>query len=185
VWLAQIEVRSIMASMKRFIWGGLAAGMLMFAPAPVQAQDISGIISTTRTILQNSRLVGDVTCTVTGAPCIAFGASHIDLRLNGFTITGLADPSNGCSGTRVANEHGISTNSQTDVEIRGPGVVQRFRATGVFFAGTLLGKVEGVTATTNCMSGIQINPTSSQITVGANVAVRNGAADVGLQCGGI
>lgn len=174
-----------MATVKRFIWGGLAGGVLMFAPGLVQAEDISGTISTTKTIQQNSRLVGDVTCTVTGAPCIAFGASHIELRLNGFTITGQADPTNGCSGARVANEHGISTNSQADVEIRGPGVVQRFRANGVFFAGTLLGKVEGVTASTNCISGILINPTSSRITVGANIAVRNGNSTPGFACGGI
>ncbi len=174
-----------MAIVKRFMWGGLAGGMLMLAPAPVHAEDLSGTISTTKTIQQNSRLVGDVTCTVTGAPCIAFGTSHIDLRLNGFTITGQADPITGCSGARVANEFGISTNGQTDVEIRGPGVVQRFRATGVFFFGTLLGKVEGVTASANCESGIRINPTSSRISVGANIAVRNGSSEPGFACGGI
>jgi hypothetical protein len=32
----------------------------------------------------------------------------------------------------TANEHGISSNSQTDVTVRGPGIVQRFRATGIF-----------------------------------------------------
>src|SRR5215217_2074596 len=135
---------------------------LVLSAATAFADDISGLITTTRTIRDNSRLVGDVTCTVTGAPCIIFGASHIDLRLNGFTITGQADPTTGCNGTTTAGEHGISSGGQTDVEVRGPGVVQRFRAIGVFFTGTLLGKVEAVTATTNCQAGILINATSSK-----------------------
>src|SRR5207342_3743060 len=86
------------------------------------AEDISGFITTTRTIRDNSRLVGDVTCTVTGAPCIQFAAGHIELRLNGFTITGPADPNTACGGTTsTATETGIHSGAQTDVEIRGPG----------------------------------------------------------------
>lgn len=109
----------------------------------------------------------------------------MDLRLNGFTITGQADPTTGCNGTTTTGEHGISSAGQSDVEVRGPGVVQRFRAVGVFFTGTLLGKVEGVTTTTNCQAGILINATSSKITLGSNVAVRNGSAQPGFPCGGI
>jgi hypothetical protein len=171
----------------RILWGLIPfqfAIVLVFA-TPSFADDISGLISTTRTIRDNSRLVGDVTCTVTGAPCILFAASHIDLRLNGFTITGQADPTTGCSGAATGGEHGISSGGQTDVEVRGPGVVQRFRATGVFFTGTLHGKVEGVTATTNCQSGILINATSSKISIGSNIAVRNGSQQPGVACGGI
>jgi hypothetical protein len=162
-----------------------AAAALLFVTATASGEDISGVISTTRTVRDNSRLVGDVTCTVTGGPCITFGASHIDLRLNGFTITGQADPTTACNGTTTAGEHGISSGGQTDVEVRGPGAVQRFRAVGVFFTGTLLGKVEAVTATTNCQAGILINGTSSKISLGSNVAVRNGSAQPGLSCGGI
>lgn len=161
-----------------------AAGLIVSSGA-ASAEDISGFITTTRTITQDSRLVGDVTCRVTGAPCIAFGAAHLTLRLNGFTMTGQADPVNACSGGRTANEFGISTANQTDATIQGPGTVQRFRATGVFFAGTLNGKVEGVTVTTNCQSGIQVNPTSSGITVVGNLSTRNGATDAGFPCGGI
>lgn len=164
---------------------GLSAIALLSATGTAFAEDISGFITTTRTIRENSRLVGDVTCTVTSAPCITFGASHIDLRLNGFTISGQADPTTACNGTTTAGEHGISSGGQTDVEVRGPGVVQRFRAVGVFFTGTLLGKVESVTATTNCQAGILINGTSSKISLGSNVAVRNGSAQPGLSCGGI
>jgi len=35
----------------------------------------------------------------TGAACIAFGASGLTLDLNGFTMTGLADPAKACVGT--------------------------------------------------------------------------------------
>lgn len=100
-------------------------------------------------------------------------------------MTGQADPNTGCGGTLQAGEMGISSNAQDDVEIRGPGVVQRFRADGVFFTGTLRGKVEGITATTNCQSGIRIAATASQITITANIAVRNGNTQAGLACGGI
>jgi hypothetical protein len=120
---------------------------------------------------------------VTGGPCIAFGAPNISLLLNGFTITGPADPATGCGGTSVGTETGINTNGQSNVEIRGPGVVQRFRADGILFIGSNRGRVERVTTTTNCMSGIRINPTSSEIRGEANVSVRNGHAT--NPCGGI
>jgi hypothetical protein len=170
---------------KRLVLTGLMAGPLMLVGGPAEADDISGLITTTRTILTDSRLVGDVTCMVTGAPCIAFGNSRIQLRLDGFTITGQADPTTACGGAISANEHGISTNGQMDVGIRGPGIVQRFRANGVLVAGTLRGRVEMVTATTNCQSGILVQATSSQIQIEANVAVRNGSSNAGAACGGI
>jgi len=164
---------------------GVSIGVLLFANV-LFAEDISGPISTTRMIRDNSRLVGDVTCTVTGAPCIQFAAGHIELRLNGFSITGPADVNTACGGTTAtAAETGINTGAQTDVEIRGPGIVQRFRGDGILFNGTLLGKVEGVTTTTNCMAGIRVTATSSRITLGSNVSVRNGSAVAGLSCGGI
>jgi hypothetical protein len=164
----------------------VAGVLVLLSAGAVLAEDLSGPITTTRIIRESSRLVGDVTCTVTGAPCIQFGASHIDLRLNGFTISGQADPTTACGGTTsTATETGIHSGAQTDVEIRGPGIVQRFRGDGILFNGTLLGKVEGVTTTTNCMSGIRVAATSSRITVGSNVSVRNGSAAAGLACGGI
>jgi hypothetical protein len=147
------------------------------------AEDISGVISATRTIREDSRLVGNVTCTVTGAPCILFGSGHIELRLNGFTMTGQADPATGCNGGVTAGETGISTNGQTDATVRGPGIVQRFRADGVLFMGTLLGHISGITATTNCLSGIRVNATSSKVVLEANVSVRNGTTTA--PCGGI
>lgn len=162
-----------------------AVAGLVVSSAAASADDISGLISSTRTLTQDSRLVGDVTCRVSGAPCIAFGAPHITLRLNGFTMTGQADPATACSGSLTAGEHGISTAGQTDATIQGPGTVQRFRAIGVFFTGTLMGRVDGVIVSTNCQSGIQVNPTSSGITIVGNLATRNGTTNAGAFCGGI
>jgi len=171
---------------RKWALAGLAATLLFLPTAPASAEDINGLIATTRIIRENSRLVGNVTCTVTGAPCISFGAPRITLLLNGFTMVGQADPANACNGTtQVAGEQGISSNNQSDVEIRGPGVVRGFRADGILFAGTLNGKVEGITVTTNCLSGIRVLATSSRISIAGNIAVRNGAASPGLQCGGI
>ncbi len=76
----------------------LFMGLMVLAVGSVQAMDISGAITTTRTITDQSRLVGNVNCTVVGAPCIKFGASNIKLRLNGFTISGQANPTFGCGG---------------------------------------------------------------------------------------
>jgi hypothetical protein len=122
---------------------------------------------------------------VTGAPCIQFGAPRISLRLNGFTITGQADPTSGCSGALTAGEQGINTGNQADIEIRGPGVVRNFRSDGVLFAGSVGGKVEGITVTTNCQSGIRVMANSSRIAIASNISVRNGATNAGAACGGI
>ena len=167
-------------------WFGLCviAG-LMSSTGVAVAEDLSGIIATTRTLREDSRLVGNVTCTVTGTPCIVFGASHISLRLNGFTMTGQADPMTACNGTTTTGEHGISTNSQVDVEVRGPGIVQRFRAVGIFVQGTLGGRIDDVTVTTNCQAGILVNTTSSQVTVASNLAMRNGSTQPNFPFGGI
>lgn len=164
---------------------GFVLAMVAQTPGLASAEDLAGLITTTRVIRDNSRLVGNVTCMVTGAPCISFGAPRISLRLEGYTITGQADPNNACSGTVQANEQGISSNGQADVEIRGPGVVQRFRADGILFAGTLVGKVEGVTVTTNCQSGIRVAATASRILIAGNISVRNGSSMPGFPCGGI
>ena len=156
--------------------------------SPPQAppeETISGPISATRIITQNTRLVGDVTCTVQAAPCIQFGAPNIKLNLNGFTITGLGDPSTGCQGNQVPgfSEVGVMANGQSDLTIQGPGVVQRFRSTGILLTNNssrIL--VTQVTASTNCSSGIQlINSVDNRIE--ANVSVRNGTTMI--PCGGL
>src|SRR5258708_7788365 len=87
------------------------AFVLFVCAARAQATDISGTISTTFTIFEDSELVGDVTCMVAGAPCIAFGAPGIQLRLNGFTITDGANPSSNCASSSFT-EDGIQVNAQ-------------------------------------------------------------------------
>ena len=148
------------------------------------AADISGTITTTLTIMDNSKLVGDVACTVSGAPCIILGAPGLTLDLNGFTMTGLADPQTGCGagGGPAAIEDAIDVNAQTGVIIRGPGLVQRFRRQGIRLVNSMGATVTGVTASTNCLSGIFLNGGSDHV-VENNVSVRNG--DPNNPCGGI
>lgn len=70
-----------MKKVRRFVLAGLAGGSLMLASGAAHAEDISGVIVRTLILSENSRLVGDVTCTVSGAPCIAFGAPNISFEL--------------------------------------------------------------------------------------------------------
>jgi Periplasmic copper-binding protein (NosD) len=167
------------------IVGLTAVSLARVAPSPQSPPEetISGTISATRTITQNARLTGDVTCTVQAAPCIQLGAPGITLNLSGFTITGLGDPSGGCQGTNTANENGILTNNQTDVTIQGPGLVQRFRASGILLTNSSSRiRVVNVTVSTNCQSGLLVSNLSDSH-IESNVFVRNG--NVALPCGGL
>ena len=146
-------------------------------------RDISGIISSTLTITEDSQLVGNVTCTVTGAACISFGSPGISLRLNGFTITGQADPVTACAGGQTAGEHGILIDGLRGVIIQGPGVVQRFRNQGIIVNASSRVLVRQVTASTNCASGIWVGGNSTDNEIEANISVRNGNG--ASACGGI
>jgi parallel beta-helix repeat protein len=172
-----------MKALKALVLIGLVGGVLMIGAGIAEAEDIRGLIVRTFILSETSRLVGDVTCQVTGAPCIAFGAPDIALNLNGFTITGLGDAATGCKGAAVQNEIGISTNGQSRVGIRGPGMVRQFQGHGIQFRGSAGAWVQGVTTTTNCFSGIRVEATSSGISVEGNVSVRNGQNN--NPCGGI
>ena len=97
-----------MQKIRRSVLAGLVGAALVVSTGGIHAEDISGTIVRTLILSETTRLVGNITCRVEGAPCIAFGASGIALYLNGFTITGLADPATGCSGATVANEDGVS-----------------------------------------------------------------------------
>lgn len=144
--------------------------------------DISGIISSTLTVTENSRLTGNVTCTVSGAACIIIGASNVSLDLNGYTITGLGDPRTGCSGSSVASEVGILVNKFGNVTIRGLGTVQQFRNFGIQLLASSAATVMGVTSSTNCTSGIIVSGGSNNV-LENNISIRNGT--VGAPCGGI
>lgn len=162
--------------------GVMGAVVLLFAEA-ASAADIRGTISTTLVITEDSQLVGDVTCTVTGAPCISFGASGIALRLNGFTLRGLANPVTACLGSNNTTlESGIDVSNQRGVVIQGPGVVERFRSSAIRVNTSERVLVTLVTASTNCMAGIWVIAGSDNEIVN-NTFSRNG--NVTLPCGGI
>ena len=163
-------------------WFVCGAFVLFASDGIAQRREIGGTISTTLTIYEDSELVDDVTCTVTGAPCIAFGASGISLKLNGFTMTGRADAETGCGGSSTPAEFGIDVNGQGDVVIRGPGLVQRFRNQGIRLLNSIGSKVSRVTVSTNCTAGI-IVVGGSQNELTENIAARNGNG--GIPCGGI
>ena len=160
---------------------------LFVCAGTAQAAKISGMISTTMMITEDSQLVGDVTCTVIGAPCIAFGGSGLTLDLNGFTMTGLADPQTTCSGGPTilappAVEDGIDLNGQPNAAIHGPGVVQQFRGPGIFSLNSSSLTVTGVTTANNCMSGILVGGGSAH-SITDNISIRNGSRT--QPCGGI
>ena len=152
--------------------------------APLTADTVSGLITRTYVIVEDTDLTGDVTCDVTGAPCFSFAASGVELRLNGFTITGKADPATACAGAALtANEGGVFTNNQSAVVVRGPGLVQRFRQHGIWVGGSQDARVENLTASTNCGSGVFIAANAFGTLVEGITSVRNGSA--AAPCGGV
>lgn len=161
----------------------IAAGLVVIAIArPSQAADISGTISSTLTIVEDSQLIGDVTCTVVGAPCISFGAPGLTLKLNGFTITGRANLQTPCA-VAGNGEVGIDVNMQSAEVILGPGVVQGFRQFGIRLRAATGVTVKRVTANSNCSSGIFVTLASSENNLEENTSVRNGHPT--NACGGI
>jgi hypothetical protein len=147
---------------------------------------VSGTLTRTYTIVADTELTGDVTCAVAdGTPCFSFTVPGVGLRLNGFTVTGKGDPVTGCGGTPTNGEIGISTNNQSQVTVSGPGLVQRFRGHGVQVVGSSNARVEGITVSTNCGSGIFATATAFDTLVQGNTALRNGSTVAGASCGGI
>jgi parallel beta-helix repeat protein len=158
-----------------------------------QATDISGTITSTLTISDDSQLVGDVSCNVPltaadvngVASCIAFGASHITLHLKGHTLTGPVTPPTNCSLPSDAHFGvGIYVNGQTDVKIEGRGVIQHFERWGILLRSSTGVTVRKVTANRNCWSGMQTISVSDS-NFNANVWANNAAGSNGAACGGI
>jgi len=174
-----------MLRLKRIPCFALFLGALAVSASSSQAKEIGGTISSTLTITEDSQLVDDVTCRVTGAACIAFGAAGVTLDLNGFTMTGQADPATACFGGAIAGmggEFGIFINGFNNITIRGPGLVQRFRAQGIQLNNSSGSTIRDVTSSTNCASGFQLNNGSNNL-LENNVSVRN--ANPTAACGGI
>lgn len=189
-------MRIISGNRLRFVWliCGLAVPLVFAAQA--SATDLSGTYTTTQTINDDSRLTGDVTCapTLLMAPCIVFGASHIKLNLNGFTITGPVDPKTdiaACSKpTDATFGVGVEAIDQNDIAIEGPGVIQHFERWGMLIRSSTAAKyvthetVRNVTATYNCWSGLQIILVSDS-RFERNVWANNAIGSNGAACGGL
>ena len=162
----------------------VGAAAVIFGSTVRAADEVSGLITRTYMIVEDTDLTGDVVCDVgTGTSCFAFGASDVELRLNGFTITGRADATTACGGVLIGGENGISSNSRNNVGVRGPGLVQRFRSHGVAVLASTDVRVQDLTASTNCGSGVFIAATSFATLVEGIVSVRNGST--ASPCGGI
>ena len=170
----------------------MLTGVIVLASGTAQAQPpaepgttrLCGLIVGTVVLTANTELTCDVQCqNAPGAPCLQFGADHIWLRLNGFKITGPADPPTGCAPNPGVLEAGIFTNGHDFIEILGPGMVQRFRQHGILVVNSTKSTVKHVTSHHNCFSGLQTgNMTDSDIE--ENVLVRNAIASGPFACGG-
>ena len=183
-----------MKNLKALTRLSVALVVLIGSAATARAIDISGgVITTTLTIFDDTDLLGDVTCAVPLSvagpnPCIAFGADHIKLRLNGHTITGPATPPNGCS---VPSDTmwivGIEALDRTDVKIVGPGIIQQFPKWGILlgFTGHSSSNVtvKKVTVYNNCWSGMQTVSTSDSF-FEDYVFVNDAGGSNGASCGG-
>lgn len=170
-----------MSTLKRF---SAVVCTVLLIPVAADAAKISGTLSATLSINEDSELVGNVTCTVSGLPCLDVVASNVTLELNGFSITGLADPQTGCGGSAgSATEHGIRILGQTGVTIHGPGIVQRFRNQGIVVNGSIGTTITGVTTSTNCNSGIFLTGGAALSVLENNISIRNGTTLA--PCGGI
>ena len=171
-----------MVRIKFRVWFASCVGAMSLFADSAHAADIGGMISSTLTITEDSQLVDDVTCAVTGSPCIAIAAPNVTLELNGFTMTGQADPQIACNGAGTGSEIGIDVNAQIGVDIRGPGLVKQFRGFGIRLLNSTRSSLTGVTTSTNCFSGIFVTGGSDH-TLERNIAVRNGNSS--NPCGGI
>jgi hypothetical protein len=175
--------------MQTFIgWRTTVLGMLLagVAATPALADRVSGTLTRTFVIVEDTDVIGDITCDVpNGTACFSFGAPDVELRLNGFSLTGRADAATGCGGLATNGEAGITTNNMSRVTVRGPGLVQRFRGDGITVAGSTGARVENLTMSTNCMSGVRILATSFGTLVERTLTVRNGSTAAGFICGGI
>ena len=155
---------------------------LIVCATRARADEIGGNIYETRVIYHDSELVDNVACFVDGHPCIEFGASNITFKLNGFTITGQADPPANCA-PGPSGEDGIDVVDQHHVAILGPGLVQKFRSAGIFLQSASNVRVRGVTASDNCFSGVFLFGTTHS-DIEKNVSVRNAIGSQNFACGG-
>jgi Right handed beta helix region len=162
-------------------------------PEPAQPGGVAGVIPTTLTLTHDAWLACDVQCLQTDhRACIEFGRPNIKFSLNGFKMTGPAnEPSrHQCSSaTEFANEADGIHSKFDEVQIVGPGVIQRMRRHGIGLVGTPAdpvskAQVKQVTSHMNCFSGIFLFFTTETLVAEA-VSVKNSANGQARPCGGI
>lgn len=130
-------------------------------------------------ITNNTQLVGDVDCsTLSAGACITFAAPHLQLDLNGFTITGpkpafCFDP---------FGPDGIDTNGQGKAQIEGPGKVQQFRV-GIQVNGSNKSQVQRIVAIRNCLTGIIV--VANQVEITENIVLNTNPLNPATPHGGI
>ena len=170
--------------------------VLLFSSITAQATDIRGVIPTTLTIFENSRLTGDVECSqLDNGPCIRFGAPGIKLELNGFKMTGTANepPRSSCvAGADFGAQQADGIHSNFDeVVIEGPGLVQRMRRHGIALIGIGIpvnpvekAVVKKLVSHQNCFSGIFMGSVNNTL-VEEVVSARNSSNSEARPCGGV
>jgi Right handed beta helix region len=178
------------------------------ATTPASGQDgqgtggpICGSITSTVVIVRDAWLACDVQCLQTLGPCVSFGRPNIKFSLNGFKMTGPAnEPSrNQCSAAGEFGQEMDGIHSKFDeVQIVGPGVIQRMKRHGIGLVGEApamgappvspnpveKAQVKKVTSHMNCFSGIFLFWTNETL-VDEAVAVKNSANGQMRPCGGI
>jgi hypothetical protein len=189
--------------------GALAtASLIGGATTPASGQDaqgtggaICGAITSTVVIVRDAWLACDVQCLQTIGPCVVFGRPNIKFSLNGFKMTGPAnEPSRDqCSAAAEFGQEMDGIHSKFDeVQIVGPGVIQRMKRHGIALAGeppptgappvspnpVEKAQVKKVTSHMNCFSGIFLFWTNETL-VDEVVSVKNSANGQARPCGGI
>lgn len=151
--------------MKKLAVFTLLAATLALGTGAARAANISGPLTNTLTITDPiNTFVDNVTCTMVAIPCISFGAPNIALNLNGFTMTDMNGSRDSCpSSNTLPNEIGITTNGQDGATIQGPGLIRRFRGTGILVTGNT-STVDSVVVASTCINGIEVGGNGSQVT---------------------
>jgi hypothetical protein len=154
---------------------------------------ICGVITSTVTIVHDAWLACDVQCLQTVGPCIAFGRSNIKFSLNGFKLTGSANEPRARQDCSSAGEFGLEVDgihSKFDeIQIEGPGLIQRMKRHGIGLVGTPADPVEKaqvkkVTSHMNCFSGVFMFWTNDTL-LDEVVSAKNSANGQARPCGGI
>src|SRR5579872_234208 len=137
--------RTVLELIGAIVVSFLASGFAHAGPCPGSggsasyAGPLCGTITGQITIIGNTWLTGNVSCQVTGAACIVFGANNISLKLNGYTITGQGEARGsstwGTCPSETPSERAIDTDLRNSVTILGPGLVGEVREVGILVTG--------------------------------------------------